>query len=306
MNTSVRPGLFSGLAKCRASAIITARPSALSPAPSNQESTWESITRISLGLVAGNRRHRVLGGQVGLVLGGQRDPRPRTCCVLFRGPVEHVLDERTVAAAEVEAGIAAVAVIVRQLVAGQTHQVEDPDGAVAKQLARMVGDRASLEQHVALRHHELHRDLALDVDVLEHRRARRRRRRPAAPSILPSGIIDGVTGIADVRTTSPLSGPKARVSQQPDFPRQGEPERRVRLLRDRLDLDVGDAGRAPLRRDVLDRLDARRQTRNPSPQLSRSDFVGGPALGREGDDGVEILADARLRRTPARLPRCAA
>ena len=168
----------------------------MSPAPSNQPSTC-ALRTIDLVGRAANHADAVDGLQAAIGLRLQIDARAHLVVRAgLRGAIEDRFEEQPVAAADVEAGIAAVAEVARQLVAGQANEIEHADRAALDQLLGARIHRAALEQHVALRHDQLHGDLALDVDVLQHRgtggadvderrghRAAldRRRRRPAAP-----------------------------------------------------------------------------------------------------------------------------
>ena len=70
--------LVRGFAKCRASATSTARPSPLSPAPSNQPSTC-ALRTIDLVRGAANRRDTVGRFQAAIGLRLQIDARPEPC-----------------------------------------------------------------------------------------------------------------------------------------------------------------------------------------------------------------------------------
>ena len=159
----------------------------------------------------------------------------------------------------------------------------------------MIGDQLALEQHVPLRNHQLHRDLALDVDVLQDRRTavadvdERRRQRASRDERRRHRQRRFQHDVTAVRT-------ERIAAEQLHFPRQRKPERRIRFLRERLDPDVGDPRGAPLRRGPVGGLDARRQTGNASPKLAGSaDFARLAALRRDGDDRVDVFPDGRAR-----------
>ncbi len=201
--------------------------------------------------------------------------------------IEDRFQEESVAAADVETGIAAVAEVARQLVAGQADQVEDADGAALDQLFRARIDGAALEQHVALRHDQLDGDLALDVDVLQHRgtggadvderrgqrsaldRRRRHRQRRFEDDVVRSGA-------------------ESRIAEQRHLPRQRQPQRRLFVLRDRLRLDVGDAGLAKLIDGPLHGLVARREAGDAAPHLAAADLLVRRRGPRETDDGLDV------------------
>ena len=134
MKTSVRPGLFGRLREVlrqRHHHGETARVVAGAVEPRIEMRVDDQHFA---GVRAWNDGDGILAFQVRLVLGGKRDLRAHFD-VLLRRAVQHVLEERAVASADVEARIAAVAVVVRVLVAGQTDQVEDAGSAALEQIA---------------------------------------------------------------------------------------------------------------------------------------------------------------------------
>ena len=177
-----------------------------------------------LGALAGDHRHGVDGLQPAKGFGLEIDLDAHLALGAgLHGAIEQGLQKPAIAAADVEAGIATVAEVARQLIAGQPHDVEDTDRAALHDVRGPRVNGTALEQHVALRHNQLHRDLALHVDVAQHRwtgradidewrseRAPRDVRRPNRQR----------------RFENEIGGarPERRIGQQLDLPRQRQPQ----------------------------------------------------------------------------------
>ena len=122
-----------------------------------------------LGTLAGDHRHRVSRLQSAKRFGLEIDLHAHLVLqTRLHGAVEQRLQEPAIAPADVDARVAAIAEVTRQLVAWQADDVEDADGATLHQSFGSRIDRAALEQHVALRHDQLDGHLALHIDVAKH------------------------------------------------------------------------------------------------------------------------------------------
>ena len=93
----------------------------------------------------------------------------------------------------------------------------------------------------------------------------------------------GDSGIADSSTRSVVPAPSAASPSSFDLPRQRQPERRVGVLGDRLDLHVGDAGALELLGRPRRGLHARREAGDAAPDLAGADLLARLALLRDRD-----------------------
>ena len=178
----------------------------------------------------------------------------------------------------------------RALVARLAQHVDHAHGPALEQLLRAGHHRIALEHHVGLRDDQLHGDLPAHVDVLQQRRAGRadedqrrgqRARRDLGRRQRHRGVEDDVGGARAER----------RVALEAQLPRQGQPERRLRVLREWLGLHVGDPGLPELLRGPCHGLRARGEAGDAAPLLAAADLLARAALLREPDDRVEVRAD---------------
>ena len=113
---------------------------------------------------SGDDRNSVLGTQTRPALAFQRQLRPHLA-LRSGSAIEHPFEEESVSAADVEAGAAAAAQVLRVFIAGMPEDGQHCHGAAPHQVLGAGRDGPTIEHHVRLRHDELHRNLPCDVEV---------------------------------------------------------------------------------------------------------------------------------------------
>ena len=262
MNTSVRRAGSPAFAKCRASASITDRPSALSPAPSNQASACASRMTSPRRCGPERPRPRSRRRQVRSRLGLERQlradtrghaggARPRSAPTRGSSPSRPPMLKQGPPQFEKSRPSS---------LPGSRSSVNTATAPRLTELLRLRRHRTALEHHVPLRDDELHGNLAFDVDVIDARPDRRCRRTRAARSACRREFQTARPACADSSTTS-ASRAERRVAERSSLPTTAaDQNRRLRSCCHRLQRRRR-CRPSELLRGPVDRLRARRETR---------------------------------------------
>ena len=187
-------------------------------------------------------------------------------------------------AADVDARPAAVAEVARVSLPGWRIRLNTATAPRLIERLRLRHDGVALEHHVRLRHDQLHRDLALDVDVRRASPGCRCRRRRSARSAFRRECPTATAASPTSSTMSLLPAPNAGSPSSLTSHDSGSQNDALRVLRDRLDLHVGDAGARNCSAAQRGGLRAGREAGDAAPDLAAADLRRRPALLRDRDE----------------------